>query len=261
MLTYPSVSPSCNLNPRRSVGHAAASILRRGRAGLAIIAVLLTTTNGFAGPIYWNMATAAPTSNNLASVTVGDLTQGNNNGTTPMLSSTSANLSSSYSFLLNGVTTNASTGNNAQAAARSGALATGAAGSAYFQFTITPAAGSLGITNIGFGSRSTSTGPQAWTLRSDADSYASDLVTAGALTANSTWAYRTVALTSPLTIPQNTARTFRIYGYNGTGSPGTNIANWRIDDLQIVPEPSAVVLLATGLGGLTHLIRRRRATE
>ena len=225
----------------------------------ALFAAVGIAPNASAGVVYWNMQTASPTSNTLAGVTVGALTQGNNNGTLPpMLSGTSANTSGSYSFLLDGASTAASATNNAQVAARTGALATAANGSAYFQFTVTPTSGPLEITDVGFGSRSTSTGPQAWTLRSDADAYAADLVTPGSLTSNSTWAFRLAALSSPLTVPQNTTRTFRLYGYAGTGSATAGTANWRIDDLQVVPEPPAFVLVAAGLGTLTYLARGRR---
>jgi hypothetical protein len=202
------------------------------------------------------MQTDTPTSNNLAGVTVGALTQGNNNGTTTML--TASSTSTTYSFLLDGVTTANSGANNAGLAARVGALSTAANGSAYLQFTVTPTSGPLEITDLGFGSRSTGTGPQAWTLRSDADAYAANLVTPGSLTNNSTWAYRLTALTSPLTVPQNTTRTFRLYGYAGSGSASAGTANWRVDDLQVVPEPPAFVLVAAGLGTLTYLARGRR---
>src|SRR4051812_30103008 len=88
--------------------------------------------------ITWNFTNAtapssAPPSTNTSGVTVSDISQGNNNGTTPLISTTSA--SSGY--------TGASGGNNAGAAARIGILNTAAAGSAYFEFTLTPAAGNL----------------------------------------------------------------------------------------------------------------------
>jgi len=149
-------------------------------------------------------------------------------------------------------------GTNAQAAARVGGLDTAPAGSAYFEFTIRPTVGSLTITGLGFGSRSTSTGPKAWTLRSDADSYGANLVTPGVLANDSVWAYRTAALAPPLTIPQDTPRTFRIYGYGGEGTIGANAANWRIDDLQVVPEPAAAALLSAALGALLLRSRHRR---
>jgi hypothetical protein len=222
----------------------------------ALFAVAGIAPNASAGVVFWNMQTDTPTSNNLAGVTVGALTQGNNNGTTTML--TASSTSTTYSFLLDGVTTANSGANNAGLAARVGALSTAANGSAYLQFTVTPTSGPLEITDLGFGSRSTGTGPQAWTLRSDADAYAANLVTPGSLTNNSTWAYRLTALTSPLTVPQNTTRTFRLYGYAGSGSASAGTANWRVDDLQVVPEPPAFVLVAAGLGTLTYLARGRR---
>ena len=100
----------------------------------------------------WNFTTASP-STTISNLTIGDLTQGNNNGTTILINGTSA--SSVY--------TGASGGNNAGAASRTGSLNTGASGSAYFQFTLTPANGyNFTLTGISFGSRGTSTGPQAY---------------------------------------------------------------------------------------------------
>lgn len=176
--------------------------------------------------VYWNMQTAAPTSNTVGNLTVGDLIQGNNNGTTTMLGSTS--VSSGYTFTLSGSTTSASGVNNAGASARAGNLNTGS--SAYFEFSLTPASGyGFNFTSIGFGSRSTATGPKAFTLRSSLDSYASDLLTPGALASTSTWAYSTTSLTSGTS--STSAVTYRLFGYSGTGSPSANTANWRIDDL------------------------------
>src|SRR5205085_10282881 len=84
--------------------------------------------------VYWNFNTADPTSGLTADITGGTLSQGNNNGTTPLLTTTSA--SSGY--------TGVSGGNNLGAAARTGALVkvgTATAGSAYFEFTLSPSAG------------------------------------------------------------------------------------------------------------------------
>src|SRR5437868_4063429 len=108
--------------------------------------------------ITWNFITATPSSGtpvaNISSVS--DLSQGNNNGTTTLLSAVSA--SSGY----NGATG----GNNAGAAARVGALVTGTSGSAYFEFTLTPEPGFvINISKVDFGSRSTGTGPQAFDIR------------------------------------------------------------------------------------------------
>ena len=47
-------------------------------------------------------------------------------------------------------------------------------------------------------------------------------------------------------------------GRTFTGWEGDTTATWRIDDLQVVPEPPAFVLVAAGLGTLTYLARGRR---
>ncbi|MFM8885965.1 MAG: DNA/RNA non-specific endonuclease, partial [Chthoniobacterales bacterium] len=180
----------------------------------------VSTSGGASSDIYWDFQTAAPASGVPAGMTVGNLTQGNNNGTTVLL--TNSSTSSGY--------TGASGTNNAGAAARIGVLNTAANGSAYFEFTVTPAsAGIFTLTGISFGTRSTSTGPQAYTLRSSADSYASDIVV-GSISNNAAWTLKShtgIAQTS------SSATTFRLYGYNGAGSATTGTANWRIDDLKV----------------------------
>ena len=171
--------------------------------------------------ISWNFGTASTSSGAVANLTVGDVTQGNNNGTTALLTTTSGS-GTSY--------TGASAGNNAGAAARIGALSTAAGGSAYFEFILTPAAGySFTITSISFGARSTSTGPQAYSLRSSADGYASDL-SSGVIVNDSTWALES---NTGLGISRSAVTTYRIYGHSGAGSPSANSANWRIDDLSL----------------------------
>jgi uncharacterized repeat protein (TIGR02543 family) len=49
---------------------------------------------------------------------------------------------------------------------------------------------------------------------------------------NSTWTLESNSGLS-LTSSTGTALTLRIYGHSGTGSPGANTANWRIDDLKL----------------------------
>lgn len=175
-----------------------------------------TSTN-----IGWNFGTNTPGSasptNSAANLAVGALTNGNNNGTVALLSTTSPsdNTGASGSF-------------NAGAAARIGAISTGTNGSAYFEFTLTPTNGyGFTITAVSFGSRSTGTGPTAYSIRSSADSYGSDLAT-GTMSANSTWALES---NMGLNIQGVDATTFRIYGHSGAGSAGAGSANWRIDDL------------------------------
>jgi len=211
-----------------------------------------------AGMVYWNMETASSTSNNISNLTVGSLTQGNNNGTTTML--TAISVSSVYTFNLNSVTTNYSAANNAGAAARTGVLATGTSGSAYFEFTLTAGAGYTGsLTAIGFGTRATATGPISFTLRSSADSYGSDLATAS--NTGTAWSYKTATLTNAASLAASTAVTFRLYGYGGTGSTTAGTANWRIDDMTLtattaaIPAPGSVALI--GLAGLVASRRRR----
>jgi len=180
----------------------------------------VSTSGGASSDVYWDFQTASPTSGVPAGMTVGNLAQGNNNGTTTLLTTTSA--STGY--------TGASGSNNAGAAARIGALNTASGGSAYFEFTVTPASADIfTLTGISFGARSTTTGPQAYALRSSADNYASDIAT-GTISNTSAWALRS---NTGLVQTYSSATTFRLYGYNGTGSASAGTANWRIDDLKI----------------------------
>ncbi|MBI2512566.1 MAG: ExeM/NucH family extracellular endonuclease [Opitutae bacterium] len=197
-------------------------VLRRSISTAAVFAALATVALATPSVVTWNFATASPSSGLPASLSGGTVTQGNNNGTTTLLTTTSA--SSGY--------TGASGTNNAGAAARIGALNQAASGSAYFEFTLTPTAGGqIQASAIAFGSRSTSTGPQAVSVFSSVDNYTTAIAT-GALANNSTWALQSPTFTT-VTGVANTAVTFRIYGHSGTGSPGANTANWRIDDMQL----------------------------
>ncbi|MGL4400969.1 MAG: hypothetical protein ACRCXD_13950, partial [Luteolibacter sp.] len=121
--------------------------------------------------------TAATPSSSGTNVSGNSITSGNNNGTTTLLTTTSvANFAG------------ASGGNNAGAAARTGALdTTPSTGSAFFEVTLTPQNGAtLTLSEISFGARSTSTGPQAYTIRTSSDSFAADFAT-GTFANNSTW--------------------------------------------------------------------------
>ncbi len=171
-----------------------------------------------AAPIYWDFATASPSLGVPANLTVSALAQNNNNGTTTLITSTSA--SNLYA--------SASGGNNAGAAAFTGTL--NQSTSTYFDFTLTPDAGyNMSVNAINFGSRSTGTGPVAYSVYSSLDGYSTALAT-GTLTNTSTWAFYS---NSGLTLNSTSAVTFRIYGHDGTGSPVAGTANWRIDDLQV----------------------------
>ncbi|HXR84229.1 MAG TPA: hypothetical protein VN722_07970 [Hanamia sp.] len=152
-----------------------------------------------------------------ANVTAGNLSQGNNNGTTPLLTITSA--SSGY--------TNSSGNFNAGIAPFSQPF--NLSSSTYFEFTLTPDPGySLSINSIKFGSRSTGTGPQAFSIRTSVDSYNSELA-GGVFPVDSKWYLYQL---SSNTVSSVNAITIRIYGFNGAGG-NQSIATWRIDDLSL----------------------------
>jgi hypothetical protein len=150
------------------------------------------------------------------------LAQGNNLGTTTFITNTSA--SSGY--------TGATGTYNAGVTARTGALNTAASGSAYFEFTMVPSSGNaVSLSGISFASRATSTGPLAYAVRSSLDGFTSDLAV-GTLLNTSVWSlYNTVSMS--LSASVGVAVTVRIYGFNGTGTASSNVANWRIDDLVV----------------------------
>ena len=157
--------------------------------------------------------------------------------------------------------TGASGTGNIGNAFRIGALNTGASGSGYLEFTLTPDAGKkIKLTNFDFGVRSTSTGPQAFTLRTSVDSYASDLFT-GTIANNSTWTLKdnSVSFTSST---DGAAVTFRLFGYSGTGSPGSGTQNGRFDDItmtvEAIPEPQTWALIGIGSAFMLWNLRRRR---
>jgi hypothetical protein len=146
------------------------------------------------------------------------MTAGNSFGASTMISSSSPS----------GTYTAASAANNAGVAANVGALNTASTTNAYFEFTLTPAIGYyVAVNGISFGTRSTATGPQAFSLRSSKDSYTTDLGS-GSIANTSTWALKTPAVTSS---GSSHPITYRIYGHSGIGSPGSGAVNWRVDDV------------------------------
>lgn len=191
----------------------------------------------------WKFTTVNTDTNN-PKISVSAISRGNNNGTTnPNIDSTSA--SSGYA--------GASGFGNAGAAARTGALNTNTNGSAYFEFTITPNQGyKVELTNISFGNRSTGTGPLAYTLRSSIDNYTTDIFT-GTLLNNGNWALTSNSTAINVLVDLGQSVTFRIYGYNGTGSPGTNTTNWRIDDLKLSGYITDPVFYSKSVGDLNVL--------
>jgi len=194
---------------------------------------MLSITDAAVAPVTWNFTSATPSAQ-LPYITGGAVSQGNNNGTTALLTTTSA--SSGYA--------GASGSQNAGAAARIGALNTLAGGSAYFEFTLSPVADrQLLVTGLSFGSRSTGTGPQALVILSSLDGFTAPLHVE-AVGNNSAWGLKTIALPAQLGALGQPV-TLRIYGCNGTGTPGVGTANWRIDDLQVFAKTIAVAPVIT----------------
>jgi predicted extracellular nuclease len=219
---------------------------------LSLASVVACTHVQAASDVKWNFGTAAPlatpSSGLPADVTGGAVLQGNNNGTTTLL--TTVSVSSGYA--------GATGQHNAGAAARIGALNQAASGSAYFEFTLTPDAGkTLTISALQFGSRSTGTGPQAYSVFTSLDGYATAVAT-GATPNNSTWALRTPTLTGPVTGTSGGAITVRIFGHGGAGGAQVNTANWRIDDLQVTVSTSGgstapAIIATTPANGATNI--------
>jgi hypothetical protein len=181
--------------------------------------VLGMTSAGIAQTVYWDFNSETPVSNGVSNVAAGIVAR-ENGGSVVFLTDSSP--SDTYS--------GASGGSNALATAQSGALSTNA--STYFQFSLAPdSAHVLNVTNLTFGTRSTGTGPQSYSIRSSLNGYAASLAN-GTLSANSLWTLaeaRMAARSSDAGKPVS----FRIYGYGGTGSGSSN---WRIDDLTVWAE-------------------------
>jgi Secretion system C-terminal sorting domain len=187
--------------------------------------------------VYWDFSTAVPLTNSASGLSISEITEGNNHGTTDLLSGSLP--SSGYS--------NASGGNNAEAAVWTGNLVIGSPGSTYFEFTLTPQAGNIfKLEAISFGSRSTATGPTSYSLRTSLDAYTADIAT-GSFLNNSSWALLSNSSLSVIS-SVGSAITFRLYGYNGSGSTISNVPNWRIDDLSLTVTVTASGALPVQFG-------------
>lgn len=173
---------------------------------------------------YWNCISVSPTTgsnSNITSVEFGS-TAGNNNGTTTLISAISG--SSGYS--------GSSGTNNFGAACKVGSMAT--ASSTYFSIIITPSSNyRIKINSISLGSRSTSTGPQNIYIYSSIDNFTTSIGNVSVIN-DGAWALKNISfegtnlnrvVAGPVTI--------RIYGADGSGSPSSGTANWRIDDVNL----------------------------
>jgi hypothetical protein len=224
----------------------------------------LSAKAGLTNAIYWNFGppTASVTSNSFPGLTAGTFTQGNNNGTTPVFSPTSP--SSIYTTAA-GFTASGST--NAGAAVGLGALNT--ATTPYLGFTLSLSSSSTlsyTLSDVSFGSRSTSTGPQTLSLYESTDGFSTDFTALGTVSvlANSAWTAIDFSGLNVALLNDDSTLSFRIYAYGDTGNPSPNTANWRIDDVaavlnaSVVPEPSTTALaIISGVAGIVWLRRRR----
>ena len=217
------------------------------------VALTVTPPAPLAATVTWNFGTAAALagpSSVAPDVSGGDVVSGNSNGSTSLLSVTSA--SSGYA---------GATGQfNAGVAARIGALNVAPGGSAYFEFTVTPADDKeLTVSAISFGSRSTGTGPKSFALYSSLDGFAAPLASGALANVGTTnWGLNTLNLSGVIS-QVGTDIVFRLYGADGTGNPASGTVNWRIDDLKVtgttvigIPVPPVVnaVSPANGASGV-----------
>jgi PEP-CTERM motif-containing protein len=136
---------------------------------------------------------------------------------------------------------------------------------AFYAVTFTPAAGfGIQLTNFDFGMRSTGTGPQAFSLRSSVDGFATEIV-GGIVLNDSTWHFFDNSFTA-FTGPQDTAVTFRLYTFGGAGSPASSVENNRMDDITIdvtavvIPEPATSMLIGVGLLLVAQRFIRRKTS-
>jgi len=207
--------------------------------------------------LYWDCVTATPTSGSHPNIAASPTwSQQNNNGTTALITTTSA---SNY--------TGASGTSNFGAATFTGTLTSN---STYFQVSITVNnPGALKLTAFSFGSRSTSTGPQAYVLRSVINGTEADIVS-GTLSNSSSWnQYTHAGINVPASgsVPSTTPQTvlYRLYGHSGTGNPTAGTANWRIDDIRMTFDDAVLPVTFTSFSatkdGKNNLLSWATASE
>jgi hypothetical protein len=233
--------------------------VRKSGSGLALVAATLGII-GVATPsraaVIFNFSDS-PDANADAGVpvpnlTVGPATIGNSLGTVSAPVNTSSP-SSGYT----GATGTGNIGN----AVKLGTI--DPATSSYFSIVFTPDSGvAVSLSDLDFGTRSTSTGPQAYAIRTSIDNFATSLAS-GTIANDSTWAFKDNSFTA-VTGLVSTPVEVRVYTFGGAGSPSNNTITSRLDDISIAvaatgtptPEPgSAAVVMGLGLCAMG---RRRR---
>ncbi len=222
--------------------------------GFAAILVVPTTASA-QGTFTWNFGTAvanATASSSTGSGAIaGSFTIANSFGAiaTPITTTNpSDNLGASGAFNLGTAVNNAFTTFNIAAP--------------YYQVTLTDSGvGGLQLNNFTFNYRRATTGALKYSLRSSADSFASELIPGTVNTIN-TWVPQ-VNGTGNVNIGTGIV-TLRLYVFNGSGAAASGVINSQIDDVVIsytpVPEPATMFCLsALGLGAV-GLVRRIRPT-
>ena len=217
-------------------------------------------------------ATGNPTSGTSANVNAGAFSIGNPLGTvTTPINSTSP--SSGYTTA-SGVS--ASGGNNIGNATKTGALSISS--SSYFAFTLTPSAGlAVQLTGLNFGERSTGTGALTFAIYSSEDNFTTAIGNPVTVLNNSTYAAYNFGTLNFTSASADSAITFRLYAYGGTGTATNNTITTRLDDITViadgvtpVPEPATflggfLMIGALGwnqrrrLGGIVGSLRTARA--
>lgn len=222
---------------------------------LTIIGLAAVSLAGVNAQVVMNYAftgnSTAPTSGSPSNFSISDFSIGNSFGSVsaPVTASSASNY------------TGASGSSNFGNAFRIGALNTSSGGSGFFEFTITPSAGyTVSLSQFDFGVRSTTTGAQTLALRSSSDTYSSDLFSV-AVVNNSSWSLKTNSVS--FQSANDSAVTFRLFGYGGTGSPTSGTINTRIDDVSLtitataVPEPSTWAFIGISSAFVLWRIRRK----
>lgn len=237
-------------------------------APLAVLGLFaLQTVQGIPTAVYWDFGAAgsggnlAPAQNPWSGLSVANWGVGNvHNGSNPLLApnSVSSGYTTAAGFAASGAT-------NAEAAIVAGTFNT--ASSTFFSTAFTLDISSpviLTIGDVSFGSRSTATGPTAFSVVASTDGFVSDFEQLGSTVAglaNSAYAAMDVSSLSFDLDPGETI-SLRLYGSSGTGT--SSPANWRVDDFAVnfesslVPTPEPSVLALATLGGLAGLFALRR---
>jgi hypothetical protein len=139
------------------------------------------------------------------------------------------------------------------------------AGNDYIEFVITPNVGAtFTLTSFVFSWEHSATGPGSLTLRSSADSFASDIGSVTGLAASLTAGN---VITVSGFADYASAVTFRLYGYGATSGVGTggfdttsSVVNVQVNGTA-VPEPRTFLLIGIGFCFVLWSTRRRRRLD